>query len=122
MGAEAFADANEPMAPVYGAVAGGLMGALAGAGGKTAALWSGVGFFGGALVGGAIGAVVHPAGDFSEKDAVLLGAGALGLAGYGIGTAIGFSRTRWMEVPARILRITVLPRPDGVGIVGGLAF
>ncbi len=122
LGAEAFADANEPMAPVYGAVAGGLMGALAGRGGKTVALWSSVGFLGGALVGGAVGAVIQPSGDVSEKDVVLVGAGAVGLVGYAVGTAIGFNRTRWMEIPPRGLRVTILPRRHGVGIVGRLAF
>ena len=122
LGAEAFADANEPMAPVYGAVAGGLMGALAGRGGKTVALWSGVGFLGGALVGGAVGAVIQPSGDVSEKDVVLVGAGAVGLAGYAICTAIGFNRTRWMEIPSHSLRVAVLPRRHGVGLVGRLAF
>ncbi|UCG87455.1 MAG: hypothetical protein JSW71_02610 [Gemmatimonadota bacterium] len=114
LAAEAYAGANEPSAPLYGAAIGGVMGALPGAGGRAVAIRSTIGFFGGAVIGGVVGAIARPRDiDFAEEDAVLLGAGFFGLIGYGVGTLVSYTVSKWQEVPLDRLRVSLAPQRDG---------
>ena len=72
-----------------------------------------IGFVGGAVIGGVIGVVARPEGiDLAEADAALFGAGLVGLVGYGIGTAVGFSVSKWQASRAR-LRANLMARRGG---------
>ena len=73
-----------------------------------------IGFVGGAVIGGVIGVVARPEGiDLAEADAALFGAGLVGLVGYGIGTAVGFSVSKWQDVTLDRLRANLMARRGG---------
>ncbi len=118
LGGEAFADADQPDAPVYGAVAGAVLGGIMGGGGTSVARGAGIGLGIGALAGVAVGLVAGQttSADLAAADAILMGAGLFGAIGFAIGTAAGFSDPPWTDIPLDRVRPVLTVGPAGIRV------
>lgn len=106
-----------------GMAGGALLGGTLGTGGGRPWKWAGYGALAGGLAGGVLGALDSCTSDCVESPA--LAGAAIGVAGGAVLGALGgrlFDRGRWRDVPIERLRVSVLPRREGVGVVAHIGF